>query len=199
MEENLETRLKASFVSTANQLTQLYTHSLNFQKQNYCSGFYAGYSKSLQDTTNWISKNSTDKVIPIELVIEYLKSQLEQVEEEIPVNSSNIQNKVPDNNLFGTPQASMEKNFSSSVQGSRIFQNNAGLETSTNTSDTFSFGSMSSSLESQPTLTNNYFGGNANIPVVGEQKKRHLQPMEAQTMDFTYSDHVKKSKINVNS
>lgn len=48
--ETIEKSLKNSFVTTANQLTILYTNSINFQKES----FIQGYKKSIKETIEWI-------------------------------------------------------------------------------------------------------------------------------------------------
>lgn len=52
--DNFERALKGSFVGAANQLTQLYTNSLQFQKQS----FMHGYNRAVRDMIDWLLKVS---------------------------------------------------------------------------------------------------------------------------------------------
>jgi len=72
--ESLEKSLKTSFVGAANQITQLYTNALNFQKQSYVHG----YNQANRDTLEFILKRygSNNASIPAEL-LEFLKNKLE--------------------------------------------------------------------------------------------------------------------------
>jgi len=82
--ESLEKSLKTTFVGAANQITQLYTNSLHFQKQAYVHG----YNQSTRDTLEFLLKNysTNSRTIPINELLDYLKNKLE--ENSSPVGSS---------------------------------------------------------------------------------------------------------------
>jgi len=71
--EPFEKTLKSSFVGAANHITQLYTNSLNLQKQSYSHG----YNQSTRETLEFL-KHHNGRNIPTEELMEYLKNKLER-------------------------------------------------------------------------------------------------------------------------
>ncbi len=74
MDSETDKVLKASFVSAANHLTQLYTNSMHAQKQS----FTQGYNKATREVMEWLVKNCNNKsVINVEELMDHLKIKLE--------------------------------------------------------------------------------------------------------------------------
>jgi len=96
--ESLEKSLKTSFVGAANQITQLYTNSLNFQKQAYVHGYNQATRDALEFVLKHYSPNT--RTIPIDNLLEHLKNKLE--ENRAPFNNadgpkSEVDNDIPTN------------------------------------------------------------------------------------------------------
>src|SRR5690242_18426937 len=89
--ESLEKSLKTSFVGAANQITQLYTNALNFQKQAYVHG----YNQANRDTLEFILKRygANNASIPADELLEFLKNKLET--NGVPFESGHGKNEVP--------------------------------------------------------------------------------------------------------
>jgi len=90
--ESLEKSLKTSFVGAANQITQLYTNSLNFQKQSYTQG----YNQATRDILEFIIKNYSQntRTIPVENLIEFLKNKVDSPKNPFDLNFSGPKSEV---------------------------------------------------------------------------------------------------------
>eukprot|EP01119_Soliformovum_irregulare_P014415 TRINITY_DN3942_c0_g1_i1.p1 TRINITY_DN3942_c0_g1~~TRINITY_DN3942_c0_g1_i1.p1 ORF type:complete len:199 (-),score=22.52 TRINITY_DN3942_c0_g1_i1:74-670(-) len=186
----LDRSLKASFVGTANQLTQMYTNSLNFQKQAYV----LGYNQSSRDTLEHILKQvQSKKTITVEQILEHLRSRLED-------GSSKSEESVQQDNAFKFAPSfgPADQNFSNQPQTSFMFSAPQQDQTSTpsSTGNIFNFvppadsGFFPTHQQPQPQQTNSSF-------VYTPEKKRQFDNQQ-NSMDFTYPDqNMKKSRVRV--
>jgi len=90
--ESFEKSLKTSFVGAANHITQLYTTSLNFQKQSYVQG----YNQATRDALEFILKQHTPntRTIPVENLLEYLKNKSESNRAPFETNTNGPKSEV---------------------------------------------------------------------------------------------------------
>jgi len=226
--EALEKSLKASFVSSANQLTQLYTNSLSFQKQAYIHG----YNKSTRDMMEWILKQQATgtKTMSMDVFLQYLRSRLEG-EENSQKPSQNESPRSTSSTSSPSPSPSSSTSSSSSFSSDSRHEinshfdpmhgNRSSFAASTNSEIPFNF-SFNPNNNSIPTasmpfqrapsyhfvppdnssLINNSLGTqNPGFPLPNDSsKKRTAEPSITTLMDVSYPEQaIKKSKINVNT
>jgi len=214
--EALEKSLKASFVGAANQLTQLYTNSISYQKQAYVHG----YNKSTRDLMEWVLKqsNSRSKSISVDALLHLLRERLEdsptsQEESYIKRSGTGTRQPEPDNSatFFNTTAFNV-----SSIHGNN--RTNSATQTfgmdensSRHTYDFTSFGTQQQTTIQQTIPNDNSEQRNVifnflaptmsqSIPfelpplVNTESKKRQLEH-SPNSMDVYYPPDNKKTKV----
>lgn len=127
-------KLKSTFVGAANHLTQLYTQSLNLQKQSYSKG----YGRAMLETLDFVLKQANESKSPnisVNILIPFLKekifSQQNETEEVSSMNTStspttNTKRSEHENSMIQTNLNPNELLHSSS----QIFQSSSTSSTS---------------------------------------------------------------------
>jgi len=94
--EGLEKSLKTNFVGAANQLAQLFTHSVSYQKQAYVHG----YNKSIKEVMEWLIKENQHP-ISVDSLMEFLRSRIQ--EPNVPVETSKQEDTNSNSNNNSVP------------------------------------------------------------------------------------------------
>eukprot|EP01114_Cavostelium_apophysatum_P012608 TRINITY_DN2862_c0_g1_i1.p1 TRINITY_DN2862_c0_g1~~TRINITY_DN2862_c0_g1_i1.p1 ORF type:complete len:236 (-),score=36.86 TRINITY_DN2862_c0_g1_i1:58-765(-) len=169
--EDLDKSLKTSFVGAANQLTQLYTNSLSFQKE----AFVHGYDKSTAETIEWVLKNSANngnKNVSVDDLLLFLRSRR-------PSNSDHpadgrISHSHQHHQPFGTvPNSASESPFSSMFPMHGNGNGNNSNRESTNVNHNFS---------PAPSQPSNSFGFAFSPPPSGnfqQQQQHHIHQFQS--------------------
>jgi hypothetical protein len=162
MEESPEKVLRSSFVGAANQLTQLYTQSLNITKQAYSRGYAKGIYETLEFVLRKAEAEKTQS-IDISTLVGFLKERINQVSETENLDSSQTSSNKRDegpnlsvnNNSLPTPQTTNFQVPSYSTNSNSIFghtseritpnQQSSFDAASNNSGSSFSFSSSSTS------------------------------------------------------
>jgi len=193
--ESFEKTLKTSFVGAANQITQLYTNSLNFQKQAYAHG----YNQATRDTLEFVLKNYSSNVrtIPTDDLLEYLKNKLEQNKTTFDHSNgpkSEVDSDIPSNESPSPSNAPFFK-FDNGFTPSNARNSNGGTnvpfpfttQTSFSQPSVFTFVPPQSTPSSHTSQQNNSF--------VNDNKKRGFE-IPTNSMDYCYPDQFyKKSRV----
>lgn len=205
--ESLEKSLKSSFVGTANTLTQMYTNSLNCQKQAYV----LGYTQSNRDTLEYILKNVHTKKLSVDHILEYLKMKLEEsgspktdIETDVQIHPQEPTQGFKFNPTFGSDHQNPPSDgfnaphfiFSAPAQTQHLNQPQSSFRPQNSSMDGFNYippPSVSADFfVSQSHHTNPSHQMN---PSNSEKKRTH--EIQQSSMDYYYPDpSLKKSKVH---
>lgn len=205
----IEKSLKSSFVGAANQLTQLYTSSLNYQKQ----AFYQGYNRSTRDTLEWAIKQSQNKSsISVTDLLEYLRTReppldaTKRMTEEV----HSLRGETNTRSTTSNPSEQFDM-FSNSGSFSFAFGNPPNSPTM-NANPPNPFGFMQSEPRTHSPTDSAFFASNpsninhpsATLPPVNNQgyyvnndNKKRMFDYPTSSMEYSFPDQLsKKNKVD---